>query len=130
MFRYEKYNNSVTWSPSDTTFQSGKKYTATITLTPHNNYYFDKNSVITINGKSQPFTIDSDGNAVVVMTFPIIGDIELDGDIDKADAALLLKYISGTKELTTEQYSVAFVNEDTNVDILDVIAIFNKASEN
>ena len=125
-FRYENYTNRVTWSPADTTFQNGKVYSAQITLTPKEHYYFDENSVITINGKVRPFTIDSNGNAVVVLAFTDAGDVELDGDVDKVDAALLLKHISGIEKLTPAQYSAAFVNDDTNVDMLDVIAILNK----
>ena len=61
----------------------------------------------------------------MVLAFTDAGDVDLDGDVDKEDAALLPKYVSGTKELTSAQYSAAFVNDDTNVDMLDVIAILD-----
>ena len=62
----------------------------------------------------------------MVLAFTDAGDVELDGDIDKVDAALLLKHISGIEKLTPAQYSAAFVTDDTDVDMLDVIAILNK----
>lgn len=121
--RYEKYTSSVTWSPNDTTF-GNKIYTATVKLTPDTDYYFDENSVITINNKILPATIDTDGSATVKLVFPTkTGDIDLDGDVDDTDAALVLKYICGTGTLTPEQLSAAYVNSDNAVDMLDVIAI-------
>lgn len=129
-FRYENYSSSVIWSPNDTTF-GNKTYTATVKLTPYTDYSFDETSVITINNKVLPMTIDSEGNAIVILAFPAnVGDVDLNSDVDKADAALVLKYISGAIELTPEQYSAAFVNDDKNIDMLDVISILNLAGKN
>ena len=53
-----------------------------------------------------------------------IADINSDGNVDKTDSALLLKYISGTNVEINEY--VADVNEDDNIDVLDAIAILNR----
>ena len=123
----EKYSNTITWSPNDDTF-GNKIYTATVTLTPKENYYFDGNSVIIINNMVLPAEIDSSGNAVVKIVFSKKGDVDLNYKVNKADAAKLLKYISKTGKLTAEEYTMAFVNDDNIIDILDVIAILNNAS--
>ena len=75
-----------------------------------------------------PAEIDSSGNAVVKIVFSKKGDVDLNYKVNKADAAKLLKYISGTGKLTAEEYTMAFVNDDNIIDILDVIAILNNAS--
>ena len=53
------------------------------------------------------------------------GDVNADGVVNKADVALVLKYINGTKELTSGQLEMAKMNGDDKVDMLDVIAILN-----
>ena len=39
-----------------------------------------------------------------------------------------LKYLNGTYDLSTAQKQAAYVNEDENIDMLDVIAVLNMAS--
>ena len=51
------------------------------------------------------------------------GDFNKNGVLDKEDAALLLKHISGIAQLDEKQLEIADVNGDGNKDILDVIAI-------
>ena len=53
------------------------------------------------------------------------GDVNADGKITDADAALVLKFISGTTTLTSGQLEMAKMNGDDVVDMLDVIAILN-----
>jgi hypothetical protein len=63
------------------------------------------------------------------MNYFATGDINYDDAVDKVDAEILLKYLSGAIGETefTENYNTdgADYNEDGNVDILDVIAILN-----
>ena len=65
-------------------------------------------------------------------TFIQIGNVNNDAEhiVDKADAALLLKYISGTTDLEFKQTVAARVTDSVkdNPDVLDVIAILNIAS--
>ncbi|MBR6400440.1 MAG: InlB B-repeat-containing protein [Firmicutes bacterium] len=53
------------------------------------------------------------------------GDVDLNGAIEKADAALLLKYLSGTATLNEKQLAAARITDSTKEtpDMLDVIAI-------
>ena len=62
-----------------------------------------------------------------VKTLSVPGDVDENGKVEQADAALLLKHISTdtTAELSSRQKRVADVYTDGNVDMLDVIAILN-----
>ena len=51
------------------------------------------------------------------------GDVNMDGEITNADAALLLKYLCGNTQLSAESLEQAHVNDDGIVNMLDVIAI-------
>ncbi len=60
--------------------------------------------------------------------FIILGDVENDGDVDIADAAVLLKYTNGTKpNLDSKQLIAAKISDSTKEmpDILDVIGLIN-----
>ena len=57
------------------------------------------------------------------------GDIDGNGDINKTDAALLLKYLSGSLKLNSRQMAAADVNSDTNVDLTDAIKIVDISSK-
>ena len=53
----------------------------------------------------------------------VIGDVSCNDTTDKADAALVLKYISGIGTFSDYQLTVADANSDGKVDMLDVIKI-------
>ena len=53
------------------------------------------------------------------------GDIDGNDDINKTDAALLLKYL----KLNSRQMAAADVNSDTNVDLTDAIKIVDISSK-
>ena len=57
------------------------------------------------------------------------GDIDGNDDINKTDAALLLKYLSGSLKLNSRQMAAADVNSDTNVDLTDAIKIVDISSK-
>lgn len=57
------------------------------------------------------------------------GDIDGNGDINKTDAALLIKYLSGSLKLNSRQMAAADVNSDTNVDLTDAIKIVDISSK-
>ena len=60
-----------------------------------------------------------------VKTLPVTGDVDENGKVEKADAALLIKYIADEKtdKLTKNQKSAANVYADDNIDMLDAVAI-------
>lgn len=67
---------------------------------------------------------------MTVKTLSVPGDVDENGKVEKADAALLLKYIANenTSALTVSQKNVADAYEDGNIDMLDVIAVLNKVT--
>ncbi len=114
------------WTPNDSTFEKDKSYTVTAKLTASDNYFFSPFEPLTING--DPVEIISasynDGGSIVISyTFTAKGDVDLNGVVDKADAAYLLKYLSGTCTLSDKQFEAADVYEDSNVDMRDAILI-------
>ena len=66
------------------------------------------------------------------MTLNVIykqGDIDGSGAVDNVDAAMLLKHISNAQKITdTAIFARADTDYNGNIDMLDVIAILNKAS--
>ena len=52
------------------------------------------------------------------------GDIDGDGDVDKADAALLLKHISGARVLDENTLKRADMDKNDEIDLIDVMLIF------
>ena len=57
------------------------------------------------------------------------GDVDLNGTVDQKDAALYLKFLSGTEMFSTEQAETADVNYDGSKDMRDVIAIMKIADK-
>ncbi len=53
----------------------------------------------------------------------VLGDVSSSDTIDKADAALVLRYISSIGTLNAQQLAVADANGDGKVDMLDVVEI-------
>ena len=57
------------------------------------------------------------------------GDLDKNGVVDDVDAAILLKYVCGIAELTSEQLTVGDINEDEKVDMLDAIGVLNNTDD-
>gem|GEM_PF-4789578 len=109
----------------------------------------DDENWLTLNPKYEPYKtmlqagntleIRADGkdyNGVQASTDTVIltvvykkGDMDLNGTIDQADAALYLKYLSGTETFSTTQLEIADVNYDGYKDMRDVIAIMQIADK-
>ncbi|MBQ7265365.1 MAG: dockerin type I repeat-containing protein [Firmicutes bacterium] len=53
------------------------------------------------------------------------GDLNKNGSLDAEDAAIMLKYISGSIQLDETQLEIADANSDGSKDMLDVISILN-----
>ena len=64
-------------------------------------------------------TVDSSINLVI----PSYGDINLDGNVDVTDYALVILASVGDFEMTDEQFVNADVNGDGSVDLFDAFAI-------
>ncbi|MCD8090453.1 MAG: InlB B-repeat-containing protein, partial [Clostridiales bacterium] len=58
-----------------------------------------------------------------------LGDINVNGSLEKADVSLLLKYLAGMTELTEEQFETADFNSDGNIDLRDAAAILKEADK-
>ncbi len=54
---------------------------------------------------------------------PLLGDVDMDGDVDIQDATLLQSCLIEAKTLTDEQFKLADVNQDGFVNVRDVTAI-------
>lgn len=88
--------------------------------------------------KADTYYVFSKGSGIkvteITVTYPsgdsiLIGDVDLNGTINSADAALLLRHISNTVTLTDEkQLTAGDCNIDDNHNILDVIAILKYIS--
>ena len=71
----DQYTGTITWSPSDATFQAGETYTATITLTPKSGYTLfgvAANSFTVADANSATHAVDS---GVITATFPTLASL-------------------------------------------------------
>ena len=59
----------------------------------------------------------------------ILGDVDLDGDVDTADALMALRYLMGLIDLNEDQLAQAEVTGDGNVSMADSLLILRKAME-
>lgn len=57
------------------------------------------------------------------------GDVNLDGTVNILDATACVNFILGTSELNGQAYNNADMNNDTVIDILDIVSIVNKILE-
>ncbi|MBQ7718256.1 MAG: dockerin type I repeat-containing protein, partial [Clostridia bacterium] len=64
-------------------------------------------------------------SCTITLSAPLaaVGDVNGDGDIDFADAILILKYDAGISQIAADYLSVADVNFDGDVDFADAILI-------
>ena len=67
--------------------------------------------------------------AVSEMVSQIPGDVNLDGEVNKADSALLARYLRGREELSDEALRNANVYRDNNIDMADVEVIVKHNSQ-
>ena len=81
-----------------------------------NLYIYSAGSGITLSSMSLTYST----------TAHIKGDVNNDGKVDKADAAIVLKHISGVSTITdADQLAAANYNNDGVVNALDAVAILN-----
>ncbi|MGN0580172.1 MAG: CotH kinase family protein [Ruminococcus sp.] len=122
--------NTITPDFSDGSW-SGNYYTdypIALTAEPKPGYRFvcwETSDGKTIGNTSAeiPFSSDITVTAVYEESENLMGDVNLDGKVDAADAVLLQKYILCTAELTAEQGALADVCSDGIVNSLDLAAL-------
>jgi len=62
---------AVSWNPADNPFQAGVEYTATVTLTAHEDYFFaEELNSTTINGNDATVVTNTASTLTLVYTFP------------------------------------------------------------
>lgn len=115
----------VEWSQNDNGYPVAK-----FTIDADIGYFIDEKTKFFLNGAEvEPDEITDSGTAgnkaVASLVFSEKGDVNADGTIDRTDAALVLKHISGTKLLAGENLNCADINNDSECDIRDVVKILN-----
>ena len=60
---------------------------------------------------------------------PDIGDVDLDGKIDKQDVLRVVEFLSGNSELNTTEKMVADINEDSIIDMVDALLLCGMIAE-
>ena len=140
-------NDAVIDFPEGGVFEEGKTYRYALWLLTDSSYTTSEGGVVRFTDSTSTYcsgmrTITNTDYAssgllisYIYFTVPedeniILGDVDRDGDVDNADAALYLKYLSGDTayRFTASQLKRADVNSDGNYDLLDVIAILGKIS--
>ena len=122
------YDSDGNVMADEAVFDDNKVYTVAVTIEAADGYCYNSDTVFYINDHFAETVVSSDGKtAVLTYNFVKKGDVDLNNKVNDADAAYLLKYLSGTvKELNKIQYQAALVNDDKDVNMLDVIAILDR----
>ncbi|MBR5948663.1 MAG: hypothetical protein IKZ82_08490, partial [Clostridia bacterium] len=128
-----------TMSHSDVFDNEEYAYYQYFEIVPAEGYVFADEVTVTINGDPAladffgwdeefgcfyVYTIDF---SVVAPVSGILGDVDLDGDVDTADALLALRYVMGLVDLNEDQLAQAEVTGDENVSVADCLLILRKA---
>ncbi|MBR5948050.1 MAG: dockerin type I repeat-containing protein [Clostridia bacterium] len=109
-------------------------------IVPDEGYTFADEPTITINGDdalvySYFWNIERTILSVCTVIFTVeppepvptlLGDVDLDGNVDAADALLALRYVMGLVDLTEEQLAQAEVNGDGEITMMDCLLILRK----
>ena len=134
----EGYYNGVEWydvtdnivlSPSDT-FKAEHTYSFVAYCVPEEGTTYVKNMTGTLNGEKTDLTPANNIKFRYILHFydiPLPGDTDKNHIVEKADAILLLRYISALEtNFDKVQLAAANINNDENIDLLDVIAILKE----
>lgn len=128
-------------SPDDVFDNENNAYYQYFRIVPDEGYTFSTATTITINGLANmtetqswlasggyywAYTIDF---FVTEPAGALIGDVDLDGDVDISDALLVMRYMMGIAELTDEQLAQAEVDGDGEVSMVDCLLIQRRAME-
>lgn len=120
------------WTPADTTFKSGKRYTVKIPVTAEYEWGDIDTVTAKVNGKDAKFIAEYKGGKqyayFVEYTFDaakdfMLGDVNNDGKINMLDAILVQKHGVGLSKLSDTQLEASDVNKDGKVNMLDAILL-------
>ena len=126
-------------NPTDLFDNAGYAYYQYFEIVPDEGYIFTDETMITVNGETT--IIENCGFSAELGYFwaytidftveepepAIIGDVDLNGEVDIADALMALRYMMGLIELTDEQLAQAEVDGDGEVSMVDCLLIQRKA---
>ncbi len=85
---------------------------------------FPEEGQIAYDKQLQPIIVDvPDINVRILGVPPMLGDVNLSGTLDVADAILLMQYLAGSADLTPKQLKAADANGDGKVNVGDVTII-------
>ncbi len=87
------------------------------------NYDAEDMNEVSLETTTSKLTLSGTDEGVVVADLTVLGDVNLDGDIDYLDAMTVLRADAELIELTDEQSAAGDVNGDGSVDSLDAILI-------
>lgn len=118
-------------------FIEGHAYSSCFVLAPHEHYYFDTNTRVSINGESDLIcVINSDGSLTVrtkpadamtsIPAFP--GDANGDLGIDTADAVEILRIVIGIQEPDERQKIAADANKNGTITTADATYVLKTAA--
>ncbi|MBQ8940769.1 MAG: hypothetical protein IJ062_02955 [Firmicutes bacterium] len=118
-------------------FKEGHSYIMEVFYKPDENYLFVNKMTASVNGVELKGYISPENSAKykliqVFYDIPVKGDVDGNGFVEDADAALLMKYITGVEPVLSElQLEAAKVTDSKKEkpDMLDVIAILKITKE-
>ena len=88
-------------------------------------YWIDENGKVLYS----PAKITKDTTITFKQFVSVLGDVNLNGKVEKADAAAVLRHVSGISLISDEAVLLlADVNRDGNVDVRDAVEIIKKAA--
>lgn len=108
---------------------SGKYYTdtpVTLTATPKAGYqfaYWETGDGKKLTEASCQLTLTGDTTVQAVYTQSILGDVDLDGDVDVADLVSLQRYLLRKDTLTPEQAAQADINGNQQLSAADLVLL-------
>ncbi|MDO4300468.1 MAG: lectin-like protein [Clostridia bacterium] len=82
-------------------------------------------AVLTVSGDENTY----DNTAITVRDrIDIKGDVNLDGEVNKTDAAYIMKYLCGSENLSSVQLEAADYNDNGEINISDVVLLLKDLS--
>ena len=88
-------------------------------------YWIDENGKVLYS----PAKITKDTTITFKQFVSVLGDVNQNGKVEKADAAAVLRHVSGISLISDEaELLLADVNRDGNVDVRDAVEIIKKAA--
>jgi hypothetical protein len=139
---YWRYLESGEWydmTDTDVFDHAEYVYHQSFHIVPNDGYVFSDEVTVTINGDTAFIAYDFATNSYYLVStigftveepdpdpVPIIGDVNLDGEVDMDDVLLLQRYLMGIAEINEAQLALADVNGDGEVSMLDALLIMRK----